>query len=267
MSFMLRIIIILACGLWAWTSARAQEWVEIPGRNGVKLKARLFKPAGAGPFPAVVALHGCGGLGNAQGVINARHADWAVRLQAAGFIVVFPESFVSRGLGSQCNIRDRDVRSKDRAYDAFATAEWLAARGDVDRGRIGLLGWSNGGTSVLSASRSIRAPKGVDFRQAVAFYPGCKVMVEEGFRARIPVTILHGLADDWTPAEPCQALVGVRFIGYEGAHHDFDYPNLPIRTRKAAYSKDGSGTVTIGTHPQAREEAIRKVMGIFNSMR
>jgi len=266
MPFFIRIFIVVSFGLYALSLAQAQDWVEIPGRNNIRLKAQMFKPAGPGPFPAVIALHGCGGLSNTRGVINPRHADWAERLQSAGFIAIFPESFSSRGLGSQCNVRDRDVRSKDRAYDAFATAEWLASRPDVDRHRIGLLGWSNGGTSVLSASRTIRAPKGVEFRQAVAFYPGCKAMAEEDFRARIPLTILHGLADDWTVPEPCRSLSGVRFIGYDGAHHDFDHPSLPIRTRKAAFSKNGNGTVTIGTHPEAREDAIRRVMGIFRGM-
>lgn len=266
MSLPLRLMLLLACSFWPSVHAWAQDWVEFPGRGDLRLRAQIFRPSGDGPFPAVVALHGCGGLGNAKGIINPRHADWGTRLQAAGFIVLFPESFLSRGLGAQCNVRDRDVRSKDRAYDAFAAAEWLAAHPDVDRRRIALLGWSNGGTSVLSASRTIRSPKGVEFRHAVAFYPGCKGFAEQDFRIRIPLTILHGLADDWTAAEPCRALPGVRFIGYDGAHHDFDHPSLPVRTRKAAFSANGSGTVTIGTHPAAREDAIRQVMTIFQAM-
>ncbi|MCZ8182314.1 MAG: dienelactone hydrolase family protein [Beijerinckiaceae bacterium] len=246
--------------------ALTEEQVAIPGRGGVTLKALMLKPAGAGPFPAIVALHGCGGLGSPREPVSARHRDWGARLQAAGFLVVFPESFASRGLGSQCNVRDRDVRSKDRAYDAFATAEWLAARPDVQRNRIGLLGWSNGGTTVLSAVRDIRRPKGVDFRTAVAFYPGCRTMAKQDFRPRIPVTILHGLADNWTPAAPCQSLPGVTFVGYPDAHHDFDYPNMPLRTRKAAFSADGSGVVTIGTNPAARDAAISRAMAIFRGM-
>src|SRR5690348_394120 len=35
--------------------------VDIPLPSGT-LKAQLFKPAGEGPFPTVIALHGCGGL-------------------------------------------------------------------------------------------------------------------------------------------------------------------------------------------------------------
>lgn len=266
MSFFFRILIVVGFGLYALSLAQAQEWVEIPGRDHVRLKALMFKPPGSGPFPAIVALHGCAGLGNSKGVINPRHADWAERLQSAGFIVIFPESFSSRGLGSQCTVRDRDVRSKDRALDAFATAEWLAARADVNRRRIGLLGWSNGGITTLQATNGGSGPRGVDFAQAVAFYPGCKAILKRGYSPRVPVTVLHGLADDWTAAEPCRALPGVRFVGYEGAHHDFDHPSLPLRTRKAAFSANGSGTVTIGTHPEARADAISRVMGIFRGM-
>ncbi|OYU48638.1 MAG: dienelactone hydrolase [Rhizobiales bacterium PAR1] len=245
--------------------ARAGDWVAVPARNGVSLKSYLMKPSGLGPFPAIVALHGCGGLGSG-GDLNTRHQDWGNRLVAAGFAVIFPESFASRGLGGQCNVRERSLRSKDRAEDAFATAEWLAIQPDIMRSKIGLLGWSNGGTATLSASRDIRAPKGVEFRHAIAFYPGCKVMAEEGFRPRIPVTIFHGLADDWTPAEPCQKLNGVTFVGYPGAYHDFDFPDLPIRTRKAAYSVREDGIVTVGTDPAARVNAMSRAFAIFKGM-
>lgn len=242
--------------------AAAEEWVRVPGRSGVTLKALLMKPAGTGPFPAIVALHGCGGLGSG----SARDQDWASRFVNSGFLVIFPDSFGSRGMGSQCNVRERDIKSKDRAEDAFATAEWLAKQPEVMRSKIGLIGWSNGGTSVLSASRTIRAPQGVEFRQAIAFYPGCKVMAEQNFRARIPVTIFHGLADDWTPPEPCQQLTGVTFVGYPGAYHDFDHPNLPIRTRKAAFSARGDGIVTVGTDQAARAAATSRALAIFRGM-
>jgi dienelactone hydrolase len=244
----------------------AQDTISIPGPKGAMLKALVYKPESVGPFPAIVALHGCGGPW------ASRDSDWAARLSSAGFLVIFPDSFGSRGLGSQCQTRDRALRARDRAQDAFAVAEWLSARPDVIKSRIGLLGWSNGGTTVLSAARSTRAPKGVEFRQAVAFYPGCRNFAEEGeYRTRIPVTILHGLADNWTPAEPCKALAdkahgGVNFIGFEGAYHDFDHPNLPVRQRKAAFSADGSGIVTVGTHPQARAAAISRAMAIFRGM-
>jgi dienelactone hydrolase len=249
------------CAIVACQSASAQDAITLPGRDGLTLQAKLYKPSGSGPFPAIVALHGCGGPW------KPRDDDWGSRLAAAGFLVIFPDSFGSRGLGSQCNTRDRAIRPRQRAEDAFATAEWLGARADIQRNRIGLLGWSNGGSTVLSAARAGRGPRGVEFRQAIAFYPGCRVYADEGnYLSRLPVTILHGLADNWTPAEPCKALPGTRFVGYENAHHDFDHPNLPLRQRKAAYTADGSGVVTVGTNPEARAAAIRQVLAIFGGM-
>ncbi len=194
-----RAVFTALCAIAACSSAFAQEAITLPGPDGLTLKAKLYKPAGAGPFPAIVALHGCGGPW------QPRDDDWGNRLASAGFLVVFPDSFGSRGLGSQCRIKERSIRPRQRAEDAFATAEWLAARGDINRNRIGLLGWSNGGSTVLSAARAGRGPKGVDFRQAIAFYPGCRVYAEDGrYRTRLPVTILHGLADNWTPANPAE---------------------------------------------------------------
>jgi dienelactone hydrolase len=262
---MLRILAVLTTGLFGQISARADEWVSFTGRDGVSIRALMMKPDGGGPFPAIVALHGCAGLGNARG-INPRHADWGIRLRSAGFIVLFPESFASRGLGSQCGERQRAVKARDRAGDAFAAAEWLAARPDVDRSRLGLLGWSNGGITLLNATQAGRGPKGVDFARAVAFYPGCTAILKRGYSPRIPVTILHGLADDWTDPASCRQLSGVSFIGYDGAYHDFDHPNLPLRTRKAAFSANGSGVVHIGTDQNARQDAIRRTMTIFRGM-
>jgi dienelactone hydrolase len=257
---------VFAATLVPLRGASADEWVSFPGRGGVTLQALMMKPEGQGPFPAIVALHGCAGLGNSKGVINPRHADWGARLRGTGFIVIFPESFKSRGLGSQCTIRKRAIQPSGRAKDAFAAAEWLAARPDVDKRKIGLLGWSNGAMTLLYAARAGSRPHGVDFARAVAFYPGCKTILKKGYRPRLPVTILHGLADDWTAAAPCRALPGVEFVGYPGAYHDFDHPHLALRTRKAAFSANGSGTVTIGTDPKARADAIRRAMAIFKAM-
>ncbi|WP_150287882.1 dienelactone hydrolase family protein [Rhabdaerophilum calidifontis] len=261
----LRLLIACAVGLAALGAALAGEWVTYPGRGGHPVKALMMRPDGGGPFPAIIALHGCAGLGSARG-LNPRHSDWGQRLRDAGFLVLFPDSFGSRGLGSQCTERDREIDLTDRRDDIFAAAEWLAARPDIQKRRIGLLGWSNGAMALLHATNAGARPSGVEFARAVAFYPGCKTLLRKGYSARVPVTILHGLADDWTAAEPCRQLPGVRFIGYPGAYHSFDHPNLPIRTRKAAFSANGSGTVTIGTHPEARADAIGRVMAIFQGM-
>lgn len=241
------------------TQARAAEWVTLDGG----LRAVLHKPAGKGPHPAIVTLHGCAGM-NSGGGLNARDQDWAARLKSAGFVVIQPDSFGSRGLGSQCSQRDRSVGGAERAADAFSAARWLVDQGLAQPGRIGALGWSNGGTAALHVARA-GSGNGVSIKQVVAFYPGCRTFADRGFAA--PLTILHGLADDWTPAEPCQKFASARFIGYPDAHHDFDHPSMPMRTRQAAFTAAGGpGTVTMGTHGPSRAKAIGTVMSIFRSM-
>ncbi len=256
----------------------AQERVTLPGPDGVTLQAALWRPAGAGPHPAVIALHGCGGLDNRSGRPSARHADWGARLAAEGFLVLMPDSFASRGLPPQCTVKERAVRpSRERVRDAEAALAWLAARGDVKRQAISLLGWSNGGGTVLYALRKA-APAGVDFARAVAFYPGCRVPARRGdYATRKPMLLLIGEADDWTPAEPCRVLArqaeaarasgkgaALTFVTYEGAFHDFDHPSLTPRTRSGlAFTGSGTGTARTGTDRKAREDAIRRVPGFL----
>jgi dienelactone hydrolase len=252
-------------------SPAAAETVTFRG-DDVTLSALLYKPGGAGPFPAVVALHGCAGLWGRNGEISARHADWAERLQQDGFLVLLPDSFGSRGAGPQCRSSDRVTRpSRERVADTRAAKAYLQSRTDVKADAISLLGWSNGGSTVLYAverGRGARDGK-PDFAKAIAFYPGCRVPAErENWRARLPILILVGAADDWTPAGPCQDLVATAkrlgspasIVVYPGAYHDFDHPNLPVRVHKGlAYTGNRKGVAHTGTDPAARADAIKRV--------
>ena len=252
--------------------SRAAETVTFPG-SGVTLHALFYRPAGPGPFPAVVALHGCGGLNSPNGELSARHADWAERLAADGLAVLLPDSFGSRGAGSQCRTTERVARpATERVADALAAKAYLQSRPDVAAGSVALLGWSNGGSTVLYAVEPGRgAPDGSpDFAKAVAFYPGCRTPAERGnWHARVPLLILIGGADDWTPAAPCESLAAaakaadepVSIVVYPGAYHDFDYPNMPVHTTEGlAYTADGGGIAHSGTDPAARQEALHRVL-------
>ncbi|ACA18925.1 dienelactone hydrolase [Methylobacterium sp. 4-46] len=269
---MTRLLLALLGALTLGASAAAQpEQVTFPSADGQPIQALLFRPAAAGRHPAVVALHGCGGLFDRDGRLNARHADWGERLAAAGFLVLMPDSFGSRGVGSQCGMTGRVVRpGRERLGDAFAAKAYLQGRPDVESRAVSLLGWSNGGTTLLHVTRAgARDPfEGPGFAKAVAFYPGCRIPAERGWHAAIPVLILVGGADDWTGAEPCRGLAEaaraegspVELVVYPGAYHDFDAPNLPVRERRGlAYTVNQDGVAHVGTDPAAREDALRRV--------
>jgi dienelactone hydrolase len=256
--------------LWTGAAVAASESVEIADA-ALTLHATLYRPDGDGPFPAVVALHDCGGFTQRPRAQAQLYSEWAKRLVGDGFVVLFPDSFASRGLGSQCRERNRKVRaSRERVADANAARRWLAAQSYVRPDHISLLGWSNGGVAALWAVHRTTAPRDDDgdFRSAVALYPGCRRLREIAWSARVPTLILIGSADDWTPATACQQMVaGARgrsaqaeIVVYPGAHHDFDRANLPLRLRTGLVNTaDPAGKAHGGTNPSARADAFKRV--------
>src|SRR5579871_1107233 len=121
--------------------AGAVEQVDIP-QSDAALHSVLFRPQGQGPFPGVVALHGCESLFNRSGKVAARFADWGERLAAAGLVAIFPDSFGSRGLRAQCRVKERKVRpERERVADANAARRWLQGQSWVLKDRVSLLGW------------------------------------------------------------------------------------------------------------------------------
>lgn len=230
--------------------------------------AELVRPAGAGPFPVVVALHGCGGLFTPKGALRSRETDWAERLVAAGYVVLFPDSFTARGMREICSAKERLILPKDRAEDVAAAAEWLGKQAFVDKTRVALLGWSHGAMTVLWAVRPGFVAATPPIRTAVAFYPGCREIARlPDWRPSMPLTVLMGAEDDWTQPGPCRDLAqrtGFRYVEYPGAYHDFDAPAAPVRIRKGIGSLK-RGEAHVGTDPEAREAAIKEVMAIMGA--
>lgn len=240
------------------------ETVTLPGPHGVALKAALYRPEGNPVAPAIVALHGCGGP------YPSRDLAWARRLAADGHIVLLPDSFGSRGLGSQCRVIAREATAGGlRRQDAIAAARWLAAQPGTPAGGIALLGWSDGGSTVLAAIRRSRdLPPGL-LRAAVAFYPGCRgAATNPHWQPAVPLLILHGAADDWTPIAPCEALAAghkdmITLHAYPGAYHDFDAPTPVHVLHRIPTSQNADHSVHLGNNAAARADAFRRVPGFL----
>jgi dienelactone hydrolase len=119
------------------------------GDGGVRLAGRLLRPAGNGPFPAVVIV---------PGSVPA-HRDtydlWAFFFASRGFAVL---SYDKRGVGESTGTYVRaatDDNLRNLAADALAGVDWLRKRHDVDPKRIGLSGGSQAGWVIeLAASQS-----------------------------------------------------------------------------------------------------------------
>jgi len=252
------------CLLWPGPTMASEQNIVIPTSHGLALPAKLFLPVRVSA-PAIVALHGC------AGPLPRRDFDWARRLAAQGHAVLLPDSFAARHQKPECRQGVHAVSAyAARKDDALAAATWLQAQNFAPPGGILLLGWSDGGTTVLAATAA--APAGL-LRGAVAFYPACaRTARNDSWRTRTPLLIVTGGSDDWTPVAPCAALAarpgqGITLIQYPGAYHDFDVPDDPLHlVTGLPYTKDGTGTAHAGSNPVARAQALREIPAFFATL-
>jgi dienelactone hydrolase len=245
-----------------------------------QIPVTVSKPDGPGPFPAVVIMHDCSGLGPRSSGAPGR---WQRELVARGYVVVIPDGFTTRGLaGGICTAplaqRRANVGPDRRAGDAYAALAYTRSLPDVDGRRVGIMGGSHGGTTTLATvlapargSDSLRREPGAGFAAAVALYPRCDGAA--GDRPLAPLLILIGENDDWTPAEPCRKLAdAARAAGhavmlkvYPGARHSFDSPHRMryVATRINPNAPGGRGATT-GGDPAAWADSIREVVAFFD---
>jgi len=249
----------------------APRQVDIPSGNEI-LHAQLYKPDGDGPFPTVIALHGCGGLGGHSEQVAPRYRDWAEQLLKAGNAVLLPDSYGSRELGPQCRVaREREHRvsaRRERVADILASRQWLVQQPWAAHGRISLLGWANGASALLWAVRPQLSSRSVDpdFRSAIAFYPDCRISSGLGWSARVPTLLLIGAKDDVSSPPACRQMIDgargrsalTRIVIYPGAYHDFDRANFPLHAIAGA-----DATVPerghLGTDAEARADSQKRV--------
>jgi len=186
--------------------------------------AYLSKPEGNGPFPAIVYLHGCGGLSK-----STRHRI-AELMTGWGYVTLAVDSFTTRELKHAC-----DDFPAVRQGDALGALRYLSAQGFVDPTRIAVVGSSQGAMTALrlvSTRPSLfAAPDELKFKAVVAYYPCCNVATDQ---LTLPTLVMIGESDDWTPARDCEGWMArragkgapVTLIIYPGAYHSFDNPNL-----------------------------------------
>jgi dienelactone hydrolase len=261
------------------------------------IPATVLKPDGNGPFPAVVILHDCSGLGAASSGAPGR---WGSLLAGLGYVVLIPDSFLPRGFpDGVCTLQNGSGIGKvgpfARTFDAYAALAYLRTQPYVDGAHVGVMGGSHGGSStlatmVITAMPEIDAKRRAGFAAAVALYPGCGAQYGREWRvtrvaANGPVTdfigtfepaaplkILIGEKDDWTPAPHCRVLAEraaaagypVTIKIYPGALHAFDNAS-PVRylpNRHNINKPDGRGATT-GGDPAAWADAIKELTAFF----
>jgi dienelactone hydrolase len=148
-----------------------------------KLKGRLTKPTGDGPFPAVVMLLD-------KELRNESDHQWEEKLRDWGYVTLLVDTLGSRGIA----LYDYKPAHGDmhilwelcisRANDAFDAKKYLAGLPFVDPQKIAVIGWGFGGRAFYYG---ILDNKKDAFQAAISMYGGWP---GTGFNA--PLMILLG---------------------------------------------------------------------------
>lgn len=207
---------------------RGEPLIRAPAQT---IKGYLSRPAGAGPFPAVVYLHGCGGLPEQSRVsAGEQFTRW-------GYVTLAVDSFTTRGIAQAC----LDVPFVYREADAMGASVYLSTLAFVDATRIAVVGYAQGGTVALETasfhdSDLFEMPAGLKYKAAVAFYPSCSAAEDQ---VTIPTIVFIGELDDWSSVKRCEGWMlrragqgaPVKLVVYPEAYHSFDNPDLRIAVR------------------------------------
>lgn len=220
----LRTTLLVALILAAAVPASGQQvrfpTAVLPGlTDRATITAMVNRPEGAGRFPAVIVLHDCGG-------VSGKDRDWGKRLASWGYVAVLPDSFGSRGQGNLCTDVEK-VGAQQRVQDVVGTAEYLATLPYVQKDRIGVLGFSHGGWTIMKGAQRDAFWSSYGIRGAVAYYPYCTAPQDRN--VAIPLRILIGEKDDWTTPQRCADVIRaatnpglIDMTVYPGAYHSFD---------------------------------------------
>jgi dienelactone hydrolase len=223
---------------------------------GPEITGWMYKPSGTGPFPAIILAHTCAGVGP--------HTDvWGKLLVSWGYVVLAPDSFGPRGEKQVCT-KAGAVTGGMRVADVAGALKFLATQPDVRADRIGIIGHSHGGWTVMRAVQKSYGLAALGLRAGVAYYPSCAPQFDRD--VDVPLLILIGDKDDWTPADRCRQLQAAGFakpglveaIYYPNAYHSFD-SNARDRTVPGSAGK----THRLAYDPAAAPDAEMRTKAFF----
>ena len=257
------------------------------------LTGKLYLPGTVAPtntLPTVVMMHGCSGIWSRKDgklvkdagsnyVVGSMFTEWGKRLASNGYVALLVDSFTPRNnLDGVCDI-DPSVSGisevTDRPLDAYAAYTFLQNNYSswVNTQKVGLLGWSNGGSATLSTLASNTWTSNV-FKAGVAFYPGCGLgsayggLAQSTYVPYAPVRIWHGSIDDLytgsgsNTAYPCNKRidrakvlspsVDFSMTVHTGAQHSFDQ----AKSTEAKWTQDDL---------TAKSTADQDTLDFFNS--
>lgn len=254
--------------------------VSFQNAKGLTLNAKLYVPAlqPGQQVPAMVVMHGCGGMWSndnvSANIMKTNFNEWATYLTGKKIAALFIDSYTPRIENGQpiveyCSrtpLNDSICSpAYERTYDAYAGLAYLRTLPYIQGNRIGLMGFSHGGSTTMAAmvntnlvtksqwtvwyqnktynvAAPVARPAQGGFKTAIAYYPGGGFYSYFGSTSDAskgkyinyaPLLILIGNNDDLLPATQVQfdraklngAGTSIEMVTYGNANHSFDEKN------------------------------------------
>jgi carboxymethylenebutenolidase len=232
-------------------------WVVFNNGN-TDIRGYLAKPKGGKNLPALVMAP------ENLGIIEHRQ-DVTRRLAKAGYAAITVDPYSRIGGISPRDFKSHEERrikatlaTPDEQFvpDLQAAADYMASLPEVDKSRIGAIGYCSGGGTLYSwicgRSRNIKV--------AVVFYGAPRVQAEgrpdgkpldraaDGAKLQCPILVHHGDADRSVPLDAAKSMVEalkkspqrVEFHIYPGAdhaYHDDSHPQYHAEASAASWKR------------------------------
>ena len=150
-------------------------------------------------YPLIIGV--AGSLGWAE-----HHYEYLKMYQDLGYATFELNSFKSRNITSTVGTQN-EITMATMIVDAYKALEKLSNHPQIIKEKVSITGWSLGGAVALYSAwlplkNSIN--KSLNFASHLAFYPPCFFDFEDLNFSKVPIHILIGELDDWTPSQPCK---------------------------------------------------------------
>ncbi len=123
------------------------ELITFKNADGMDIPAWVYKPAGEGPHPTIISIHG-GPEGQSRPYFSSTYQYWVKEL---GLAVVVPNVRGSSGYGKTYLSLDNGLNRKKSVEDIGALLDWMDKDTSFDMDKVVVYGGSYGGYMVLAS--------------------------------------------------------------------------------------------------------------------
>jgi len=216
------------------------------------------KPAGDGPFPALVVAESCGGSNDAV------NKDWPAFFNSLGYATYTPRTLKRMG-HKYCPNLKFVLSNKNRIEmlnTLYSALDGISSKPYVQKNNIGIIGFSLGGINIrdMGEIKDLKSAEGRKFKFAIPVYGNCTLLEMRG--DRIPTLIIQAEKEKPRKVKLChkardQKFSNVTYHEIKKAYHAFD------DKRFTKISTDVAGNKMLYSQ-EATEEAqrlIKKFLG------